>query len=204
MMTMSPRKRGFDELTNRALNTRDAAIIRNEMMNWITELMRLLKASVSSVHLAMFLYDNFLSKSKSNKKQGKSDPSLVALVSFNLAAKYEDGRGLPFSVMELRFPRNKIIAMEQDILKSLDFSLTARTSYQMLESLCVQSHIHASSVGNLADLLLADCLMESPEISTNSCKVTILAVKEAKTSLGRTGRKAMKKTTGTKEQNMKR
>ena len=86
-----------------------------------------------TLYVTVFLIDRFLSL----KQIKKSQLHILGVTSLLISTKYEeiyppDLKDL-LSVSENKFSRAEVLAMEQDMLKTLQFDITAPTAYRFLE-----------------------------------------------------------------------
>ena len=103
------------------------------LVEWIIDVHRKFRLMPETLYVTVFLIDRFLSL----KQIKKSQLHILGVTSLLISTKYEeiyppDLKDL-LSVSENKFSRAEVLAMEQDMLKTLQFDITAPTSYRFLE-----------------------------------------------------------------------
>lgn len=85
------------------------------------------------LYVAVFVIDHFLSK----KKLLKSQLHLLGVTSLLISSKYEEIYPPSLqdflSVSENKFNKQQVIAMEKEILNTLEFNVTAPSAYRFLQ-----------------------------------------------------------------------
>lgn len=109
-------------------------MVRTLLVDWMIETTTKLRTNPETVHLAVNIFDRYLSLVD---VENRKTLYLVAVTSLFLAYKYEEV--VPLEVDDCirltrrGFTRQHIIDMEVDILSTLQFSLNTATSYKFLK-----------------------------------------------------------------------
>lgn len=103
------------------------------LVEWIIDVHRKFRLLPETLYVTVFLIDRFLSL----KQIKKSQLHILGVTALLISTKYEeiyppDLKDL-LSVSENKFSRAEVLAMEQDMLKTLSFDITAPTAYRFLE-----------------------------------------------------------------------
>ena len=113
--------------------------IRANLINWLVETDNRLglssRTGCNTLYLAVSLIDRYLSKTKVQKEQLE----LIAITCFWIASKYENNTGRHPQVRHLlpmcngAWDGNDIVAMEQNILETLQYRVAAPTAREFLD-----------------------------------------------------------------------
>jgi len=135
---------------------------RSKIVAWLIEVYKQDKSSPLCLHLALYLFDNFVRLERLPLQLY----ALAGIASFNLAVKYEVGRAgvLKPGQLEKHFCLKEYYEMEQRILIRMDFSLTNKTAYEALFMATSKLSI-SPRIGALAERLLLHEVLNSPNIS---------------------------------------
>ena len=93
--------------------------------------------SPQTLFTTVMIIDLYLSKKQAKKKYLQ----LIGISSFYIAYKYEEAYNVPklralVSHREKAFTKDQILTMEAEVISTLDFNLTMKTSFVFFESLC--------------------------------------------------------------------
>ena len=122
-----------DYLSKVQLPTEVKDTSRAFLVEWIIDVHRKFRLLPETLYVTVFLIDRFLSL----KQIKKSQLHILGVTSLLIATKYEEIYPPELkdllSVSENKFTRAEVLAMEQFMLSTLDFNITAPTAYRFLE-----------------------------------------------------------------------
>ena len=103
------------------------------LVEWIIDVHRKFRLLPETLYVTVFLIDRFLSL----KQIKKSQLHILGVTSLLISTKYEEIYPPELkdllSVSENKFTRKEVLAMERDMLSTLDFNLTTPSAYRFLE-----------------------------------------------------------------------
>lgn len=103
------------------------------LVEWIIDVHRKFRLLPETLYVTVFLIDRFLSLKQIKKNQ----LHILGVTSLLIATKYEEIYPPELkdllSVSENKFSRNEVLAMERDMLSTLEFNLTTPSAYRFLE-----------------------------------------------------------------------
>jgi len=103
------------------------------LVEWIIDVHRKFRLVPETLYVTVFLIDRFLSLKQIKKNQ----LHILGVTSLLISTKYEEIYPPELkdllSVSENKFSRKEVLAMERDMLMTLQFDITAPSSYRFLE-----------------------------------------------------------------------
>lgn len=103
------------------------------MLEWIIDVHRKFKLRPETLYVCQFIIDKFLSKHKTDSKQ----LHLIGVTTLLIGTKYEEIYPPDLKdflhISENKFTKPQVLAMEKQILQTLDFNVTAPSAYRFLQ-----------------------------------------------------------------------
>lgn len=103
------------------------------LVEWIIDVHRKFRLCAETLYVTVFLIDRFLSLKQIKKNQ----LHILGVTSLLISTKYEEIYPPELkdllSVSENKFSRNEVLAMEREMLMTLQFECTAPSAYRFLE-----------------------------------------------------------------------
>jgi len=159
---------------------------RKAMVIWITQVQQTLKLNSETVAIAMSFFDRYLSSGRGNSQavlHNKEQFQLAAITCFYTATKiYEPvvlGLDMLIQICRDTYTEEDIIAMERDILSSLQWKVAVHTSMEFIRTLLelvgeLAAHTH------VVDSLLLSCQKHMTNVITHlslsTCKPSIVGI----------------------------
>ncbi|KAM8872518.1 cyclin-A1-like isoform 1-T4 [Synchiropus picturatus] len=132
---------------------------RTIMVDWMTQVTLDIELDTQTLHLAINYLDQIFSKCRSVNLQ---DLTLIGMTLLFIAAKHQDTnhpKAYMFVTKDGSYTKKELIEMEWRLLKTLDFTLSAHTSYSFLQifmCICPINETTQTLAVFLADLSLMD------------------------------------------------
>lgn len=103
------------------------------LVEWIIDVHRKFRLASETLYVTVFIIDRYLSKKPIKKNQ----LHILGVTALLIATKYEEIYPPELkeliSVAENKFTKTEVLAMEREILHTLEFQVTAPSAYRFLE-----------------------------------------------------------------------
>ena len=115
------------------VQTEVKASTRANLIEWLIDIHRGFHLVPETLYITVFILDSYLAK----KKVRKSQLHVICVASLLIAQKYEEiffpKLNEILDVCDNKFTHSKVVAMEHDILFTLQFDVTTPSAYRFLE-----------------------------------------------------------------------
>ena len=143
------------------------------VIEWLSYIVCYFSQSNETLFMSINIMDRYISK----KKISLNIYQLVAISSYLIASKFEDTNSPLIDdliyVSKNIYTQNDIIAMEKDILSTLNFDIFFVSSYQFFSLFYLLSDLNNKILFCLGHLILELCLLN---IDIMSCEQSLLAI----------------------------
>ena len=160
------------------VQTEVKALTRANLIEWIIDIHRGYHLLPETLYITVFILDKYLSM----KKVRKSELHKICVASLLIAQKYEEiffpKLNAIIAVCDNRFTHAEVVAVEHDILFTLQFDVTTPSAYRFLERFW---HIVYGKTGNrriffFAQFIIEITLLETALLKYNRSEIAAAAL----------------------------